>query len=253
MTDRRTDNGHGLAREEARDIALAGEFALGLLDGARQRRAALRLATDPEFADLVGWWRTQLDGLARTSAAEAAPEDLLLRIDATLDARAAAGRPVEASRLTSDRGYVSEALAWWRRLAAGAGLVAAGAVAALLLVLLRPAADDPATSIERFALLSDADGQPAFLVEAVSDSAPVVRPIGRPVAPQDAVFEIWLIEPDAAPRSLGVLPVGEAYSLPDEVNDSVGSTLAISLEPPGGSPTGAPTGPVVSTAVFTQP
>ncbi|MEQ9812117.1 MAG: anti-sigma factor [Azospirillaceae bacterium] len=249
MTDRTT----GRPSDNAHDVALAGEYALGLLEGSRQRQAALRLATDPEFADLVGWWRTQLDGLARTPAVEAAPEDLLLRIDATLDARADAGTPAEASRLTSDRGHVAAALAWWRRLAAGFGLVAAGAVAALLVILLRPVADDQATAIDRFALLSGADGQPAFLVEAVADSAPVVRPIGRPVAPEDAVFEIWLIEPEQAPRSLGVLPVGAAYSLPEEVNESVGSTLAISLEPPGGSPTGAPTGPVVSTAVFTQP
>jgi len=63
-------------------------------------------------------------------------------------------------------------------------------------------------------------------------------------------FELWLLpEGQGAPRSLGLLPATDAGSLrlPREVRDQLdqGRALAVSLEPPGGSPTGQPTGPVV--------
>lgn len=63
-------------------------------------------------------------------------------------------------------------------------------------------------------------------------------------------FELWLLpKGQGAPRSLGLLPTTDAGTLrlPREVRDQLdqGRALAVSLEPPGGSPTGLPTGPVV--------
>mgnify|MGYP001475533431 CR=1 FL=1 len=53
----------------------------------------------------------------------------------------------------------------------------------------------------------------------------------------------------AAPRSLGLLPPeGEfAIALSPQLEKDVISAvaLAVSVEPPGGSPSGAPTGPVI--------
>ncbi|NJS39667.1 MAG: hypothetical protein HC783_12365 [Rhodobacteraceae bacterium] len=60
------------------------------------------------------------------------------------------------------------------------------------------------------------------------------------------VHELWLIAPGAAPVSLGLLDAPElmvAYPRPPE-----GWTLAVSIEPAGGSPIGTPTGPVILTA-----
>ena len=63
-------------------------------------------------------------------------------------------------------------------------------------------------------------------------------------------FELWVIEGNDAPESLGVIPVGAnvriAVSPELERKIAAGSVFAISLEPEGGSPTGAPTGPVVA-------
>jgi anti-sigma-K factor RskA len=64
------------------------------------------------------------------------------------------------------------------------------------------------------------------------------------------VLELWSVPPQGAPRSLGlisadgatVLPRGK---LPDTLLKGGTDALAVSVEPPGGSPTGAPTGPVV--------
>jgi anti-sigma-K factor RskA len=64
-------------------------------------------------------------------------------------------------------------------------------------------------------------------------------------------LEVWLVPPDGAPRSLGLLPSAEggttvAFTLPHDLAASLAtSKLAVSLEPSGGSTTGAPTGPVL--------
>jgi anti-sigma-K factor RskA len=63
-------------------------------------------------------------------------------------------------------------------------------------------------------------------------------------APPDKSYELWSIEPNAAPKSLGLVEQASlSRALP--VAPTGKATLAISLEPKGGSPTGAPTGPVV--------
>ena len=63
-------------------------------------------------------------------------------------------------------------------------------------------------------------------------------------------YELWALPADgAAPVSLGLMPKSGRITL--ELNDaqrmalSRSRKIAISLEPPGGSPTGAPTGPVL--------
>jgi anti-sigma-K factor RskA len=63
-------------------------------------------------------------------------------------------------------------------------------------------------------------------------------------------FELWVIEGQNAPRSLGVIPVGASMRMPvaQDLQTMIGSgaTFAISMEPAGGSPSGTPTGPVVA-------
>ena len=61
-------------------------------------------------------------------------------------------------------------------------------------------------------------------------------------------MELWLISQGGKPSSLGLIAAGQPVriNVPAELLTHVGSgaTLAVSLEPPGGSPTGQPTGPV---------
>ena len=68
--------------------------------------------------------------------------------------------------------------------------------------------------------------------------------------PPDRSLELWLIEGAQAPRSLGTMDDGLNNLILPAVarsGDLAGSTLAVSIEPRGGSRTGAPTGPVIYT------
>jgi anti-sigma-K factor RskA len=70
-----------------------------------------------------------------------------------------------------------------------------------------------------------------------------------PADPSHA-HELWVIPEGGKPRSLGTMATGKqmhmrlAEALAQLLQQ--GATIAISVEPPGGSPTGAPTGPVVA-------
>lgn len=63
-------------------------------------------------------------------------------------------------------------------------------------------------------------------------------------------FELWVIEGESPPDSLGVIPEGETANLPldEETRAKLdrGALLALGLEPQGGAPTGLPTGPMMA-------
>jgi anti-sigma-K factor RskA len=97
------------------------------------------------------------------------------------------------------------------------------------------------------AILHPPQQDQASWIATAGRSGLVVRAVSAATAPNERVFELWAIAPGTArPRSLGVIPVhGELKlsRLPPDLGDGV--TLAISVEPLGGSPTQQPTGPVV--------
>ena len=69
-------------------------------------------------------------------------------------------------------------------------------------------------------------------------------------------IELWLILPKQRPRSLGLIQPGQPIRLtipPDLAGRlTPDAALAVSLEPPGGSPTGQPTGPVIASGKLTS-
>ncbi len=68
--------------------------------------------------------------------------------------------------------------------------------------------------------------------------------------PAPTSFELWVIPPGGTPHSLGLVDPSKAVRVvvPPELwpHVSADSVLAITVEPPGGSPTGKPTGPVIA-------
>lgn len=73
------------------------------------------------------------------------------------------------------------------------------------------------------------------------------------VVPNKA-YELWMLPEGGSPVSLGLLPLAGKRSVQvSEVQRSAllrTTTLAVSLEEPGGSSTGVPQGPVLFTATL---
>jgi anti-sigma-K factor RskA len=89
-------------------------------------------------------------------------------------------------------------------------------------------------------------GAPAFVVSVVDDQKKLlIRAAQVDVLPNNS-YELWAVPPGgAAPVSLGVIEAtGETErDVAENLRGllTTGATLAVSLEPVGGSPTGAPT------------
>lgn len=205
-------------REE--DEALAAEYVLGVLALPDRAAAEARLKRDPAFAALVAGWEARLGGL-NDGFAEAPAPNLLPQIEARLFPRSPARR-----RSRFGLGWLSGALV--------AAVLALASIATL-------APPRP----ELVATLATADDRLAYRVTHFGDRLQITRVAGVPAVPGQ-VHELWIIAPDAAPVSLGLLqdqPLVVTYPTPP-----AGFVFAVSIEPAGGSPTGQPTGPVILTA-----
>jgi anti-sigma-K factor RskA len=206
---------------------LAGEFALGLLEG-EDRAAALRLMlSDPGFSRLVDAWRERLGPLSDAIAEFAPPPGIWHRIDRRLG------------------GTIPKTIARWQGATA-----AATALAAVLLavIILRAPAPLPAPAPPQLVAQLGAPAATALLAVYEDQKGNlIVRPAVVEANDRDA--ELWVIPKGGKPVSLGVI----ARDRPTRValgarrgllaHDAI---LAVSLEPIGGSPTGQPTGPVVA-------
>ena len=74
-----------------------------------------------------------------------------------------------------------------------------------------------------------------------------VRPVAARTPPGKA-YELWIIDPRlGAPRSLGVIGETTRAASLSAFDRAVvqDATYAVTVEPPGGSPTGKPSGPPV--------
>ncbi len=207
------------------DDALAAEYVLGVLTLADRSAVEARLKNDSAFAARVQAWETRLAPLNADYPEIAPPADLLGRIEARLFpvAPKTARRPIY--------GWLAGALT--------AAAVAIGAV-----VLLTPPALPPVV-----ATLGE-EGAPLRFEARFDGQALTVTRVAGAAAPQGQVQEVWIIAPDAAPVSLGLME-GDSIAVPYPAAPA-GWTLAVSVEPAGGSPTGAPTGPVVAAGVITD-
>jgi anti-sigma-K factor RskA len=208
---------------------LAGEYVLGVLDADDADEVAAALDTNAELRRAVAFWEDHLHPLSSLAASAEPPPATWQAIEARV--RATAPKPVAQSFWNS--------LALWRWSTAG---FAAAAAALALWIAVTPA---PGPSF--VAVLHPPQQDQASWVATAGRNGLLVRAVTAATPPSDRIFELWAIAPGATrPRSLGVIPPdGELRlsPLPPDLRD--GATLAISVEPVGGSPTQQPTGPVV--------
>lgn len=216
------------------DKAVAGEYVLGVLPLNERRAVEKRMAIDTDFAALVASWQADLAHLDEAYQPETPPQGVKARIDARLFAEAA--KPA---------GGLWGSLVFWRGLAFAAVAVAA-AIGIFRADLQRLA--DPAEAPSLVAELG-APGSSVGLIAALDPASGAFSITPAAFSPDDGKsLELWLVPGEGPPVSLGLVPGdgGQLVLAPDlTARLSTGSTLAVSLEPIGGSPTGAPTGPVV--------
>jgi anti-sigma-K factor RskA len=218
--------------------AFAAEHALGVLSGPERAEAEARMARDPAFAALVEAWRERLAPML-DAVAPAAPSARLW--------------PAIARALPANDNV--RALRFWRSATAGALALAAASLAVTVMV-----ANRPPTVVERTvqapmlnaSLMSEASGQPMFV--AAYDpmrQALIVTSLMPPGGDPLHVHQLWLIPGDGKPRSLGMVTPGssKAMPMPPPMAPMLqpGAALAVSLEPPGGSPRpDGPSGPIAA-------
>ena len=99
------------------------------------------------------------------------------------------------------------------------------------------------------AVLSDDSKQPAWIVRQ-QGNALLLSQINNYQVPTDRDLELWSIQGNAAPQSLGVIRIQQGKAILSVAQTrllAADAILAISLEPKNGSPTGQPTGSVLYT------
>jgi len=208
---------------------LAGEYVLGVLDGEDASEVAAALAANAELRRAVAFWEEQLHPLFTFAAAVEPPPGTWQAIEARI----------------AETGSKPTAVTFWNSLAlwrwSTAGFAAAAAALALWIAV------TPAPGPSFVAVLHPPQQDQASWVATGGRHGLVLRAVAGAAPPSDRAFELWAIAPGGTrPRSLGVIPTdGELKlgTLPPDLRD--GATLAISIEPIGGSPTQQPTGPVV--------
>lgn len=208
------------------DDLLAAEVALGL---AVWQDVGSAVAAQPAFAERVAWWEDRFAGLSVPDAGEPGAE---------VWARIAARLPQNDN---------SESARTWKLVSAALAAVAA---VALVFAVQRPPKIEPAVPRAPAVAALSGDGGSAV---SVSYEAATQRLTVAPIRlePGRGNAELWVIpEGSSVPVSLGVIDVRQpaTHRLAAERARLViaGATLAVSLEPAGGSPTGAPTGPVIA-------
>ena len=211
--------------------ALAAQYVLGTLRGRARRRFEHLARGDRAIAQEVARWEDALTPLAERVAPIEPPKRVWAQIEARLAPRASA--PARAG--------------FWR----GFGLIAGGLASVLLAF---------------FVWISTGPrGEPVF-VAVLADTAPrIVVSMHQPdllrvrvVKPWDNMekrsLELWVLPKEGKPRSLGLVvnAMGDTLIKIAATDPRVqgANALAVSTEPPGGSPTGQPTGDVVASGMI---
>ena len=224
---------------------LAAEYVLGTLDAAERAGFERRLAGSEPARRAVEEWTRRLGPLALASGDVEPPAGLWDRIEERI---ASQGRvdggaaPVVAANDNRIDEFRRSARGW--RLAFAAATALAASLAAFIVYRELPGGN----GLERasyVAIVGQKDGRPALIVnvDPGSKSAYVI-PVSAET-PAGRVLELWFIGGGEKPKSMGLLGAQPARLMLPAGAQVEKASLAVSVEPEGGSPTGAPTGPVV--------
>ncbi len=209
--------------------ALCGEYLLGTLRGAARRRFERALRQEPFVASrLASWQNLMIPNPAETQRMQ--PDRKVWQ------------------RISQDLSLHKYKTPWYARIGLWRGwaLVTTAALAVWVgssLMVVQPQLVEVST-------LSSGEGASGVKVSMSPDHQWMEMTPSRPVqASPGQSYEVWLVRKDgSAPLSMAVLAALDGrVEVPEPLRALItrGDTLAVSVEPAGGSPTGAPTGPVI--------
>jgi anti-sigma-K factor RskA len=221
---------------------LAASYVAGTLRGPARRRFEALLPAHPGLRAATQAWQERLLPLTLSIRPEPPPDRVWARIKSRIEASAAPAAEAPRGRFFG--------LGFWRGLS---GLASAAAlVLAVLLASPAPVLAPIVVVLGPTATASGGIAAPAFVASISGDGrALVTRPLMTVDVRADRALELWAIPPGGAPRSLGVISPSGATVVQKGQALKGTDTLAVTLEPPGGSPSGAPTGPVLYAGKFT--
>ena len=209
----------------------AGELALGLLEGDERAAALRRMLADPAFAREVEDWRHRMAGLFDDYREVMPPDSVAARLAAP-DAPASRGNR-------------------WPIVAALTALAAAIALFFAIRPPL-PVVPQPHTMMVASLMMTDKSASVPAVIDMTTGEMSIPH---ADMAPSGKSAQLWMIGSDGVPKPMGLL-AAQGTSRMTLASDqrrqlTAGMTLAVSVEPVGGSPTGKPTGPVVASGKIT--
>ncbi len=243
------------------DDLLAAEYVLGTLRGGARRRLEQRIANDPALARQVADWQQAFAHLDLNDEPVQPPPHIWQAINERIS-RDISARHTDNEDASNQDHYTDtqksstpsvyevarRARIWqWTSAALAACLVA---------TLFWPGAavrrDAPAF-VQPIAVLSPkTPDSTAHLIAGYDarDRALVFTPLNMTATDAQHSLQLWRIGADKKPVSLGLLNPGVSTRIDlEKLSTLYGTTLAVSLEPAGGSPTGQPTGAVLYAGV----
>ena len=221
------------------------EYVLGVLDADARAEVVREVETSDEARTAVELWRDRLYPLDAEIAPAEPPPYLWHRIRADLQLQ-----PGPRTPPTAAQPGLWQNLRFWHWLGLGASAIAAACLLILLVPRYAPAPTPPAIPYMA-STITQTNGRVGWT--ATMDIAHA-RMVVVPAAPQSLASnrapELWLIPAGQKPIAVGIIATNAptTIKLAPELLARLGPTaaLAVSVEPPGGSPTGQPTGPVIA-------
>lgn len=230
-----------LTNKNGSDDTLAAEYVLGLLTHPQRLSFSDHLKNEVELQEKVSFWENHFAVFNDAFEEITPPAHLYRKIEETL---------FTANDGQNSIGFMAQL--WnhtgiWRSLSAVAGLA--------MLVLI-------AQNVSLIQKLDERTATTSYIAQLAGEGATYkIATLYKPesgllkisykynAVKTDRSLELWLIEADRAPVSLGLLPVkpkGELVINPKFREKILSGLLAVTDEPIGGGPDGKPTGPVVA-------
>ncbi|MGI9363753.1 MAG: anti-sigma factor [Rhizobiaceae bacterium] len=244
----------------------AAEYVIGTLSAAERTAFEASIELDSETRDDVLFWERAFGSLNASVAPEAPPEGLWGKIEKSISDEAqttvstsaarSASKPMAANDNVAEK--LRRSVARWRMGAIAASVAAIGLGVFILNSPNNPFLPQEAPVVadlgsrEYIAVVNANGDQPSLVVNIDGKTGEViVRSIGVE-RPDGKSLEVWYVPDGELTKAVSVGLVGEGEIDLKDIQAKDGDLLAISVEPPGGSPIEKATGAIIYTGTLIE-